>query len=148
MVIKNVPLERDTKMGVEKNITTGLDTEDWLCPIRYALDIIGGKWNLPIICILSASAPIRNGVLKKKLRTISNVMLAQSLKELEAAGIVHREQYNEVPPRVEYTLTERGKSMLPTLQELVDWAAEDLRRETPCEPYCGICRSNSKTDAR
>jgi DNA-binding HxlR family transcriptional regulator len=148
MVIKNVLLERDMKMDVEKNITIGLNREDRLCPIRYAIDIIGGKWKLPIICILSANAPVRNGVLKRKLCNISNVMLAQSLKELETAGIVHREQYNEVPPRVEYTLTERGKSMLPTLQELVDWAAEDLRHETPCKPYCDICRSNSEPDAR
>jgi DNA-binding HxlR family transcriptional regulator len=148
MVIKNVLSERNMKMGVEKNITAGLNMEDWLCPIRYAIDIIGGKWKLPIICILSANAPVRNGVLKRKLRTISNVMLAQSLKELETAGIVHREQYNEVPPRVEYTLTERGESMLPTLQKLVDWAAADLRRETPCQPYCDICRSNSEADVQ
>ncbi|MDR1483117.1 MAG: winged helix-turn-helix transcriptional regulator [Synergistaceae bacterium] len=138
-------------MGVEKDTTTGPNTEnlteDLPCPIRHALGIVGGKWKLPIICVLSSGVPVRNGVLKRKLRGgITNVMLAQSLKELEAAGIVHRKQYNEVPPRVEYTLTEMGKSILPALHELADWAAEKLRRETTRGLYCDICYAKCPTN--
>lgn len=86
--------------------------ENLLCPIRYTIDIVGGKWKLPIICMLASGLPIRYSRIKRKLTGVTNMMLAQSLKELEASGIVHREQYNEIPPRVEYTLTDKGKSII------------------------------------
>ncbi len=85
--------------------------ENLLCPIRYAIDIVGGKWKLPIICMLASGLPTRYSSIKRKLTGVTNMMLSQSLKELEASGIVHREQYNEVPPRVEYTLTDKGKAL-------------------------------------
>ena len=69
------------------------------CPLRYLSETFGGKWKLPIICILSCGTePKRYSVIKRRLRDITNVMLSQSLHELEAAGLIHREQYNEVPP--------------------------------------------------
>jgi DNA-binding HxlR family transcriptional regulator len=75
------------------------------------------------------------------LGDITNVMLAQSLKELEAGGVVHREQYNEVPPRVEYTLTEEGRSVLPMLNQAAEWAAENMKQKTVRNPYCDRCHA-------
>ena len=75
------------------------------CPITYALGMIGGKWHLPIIYLLSKNKVARYSELKKCLLGITNMMLSQSLKELEANGIVCRKQYPEIPPRVEYSLT-------------------------------------------
>lgn len=115
--------------------------ENLLCPIRYAIDIVGGKWKLPIICMLAGGLPTRYSSIKRKLAGITNMMLAQSLKELEAAGIVHREQYNEVPPRVEYTLTDKGKSIIPPLTKLAEWGADHMREEKASAAFCDACQS-------
>ncbi len=116
-------------------------TEELLCPIRYIMHIFSGKWKLPIVCMLSGQTPLRYSTIKRRLGDITNVMLAQSLKELEAAGIVHREQYNEVPPRVEYTLTEKGKSVLPALGQLAEWAVGSMQNETSCGVLCAKCQT-------
>lgn len=116
-------------------------TEELLCPIRYVMNIFSGKWKLPIVCMLSGDTPLRYSVIKRRLGDITNVMLAQSLKELEAAGIVHREQYNEVPPRVEYTLTEKGVRVLPALAQLAAWASGAMRDEAAGGVRCGQCRA-------
>ncbi|MGX8701167.1 winged helix-turn-helix transcriptional regulator [Caproiciproducens sp.] len=126
-------------MSVAKKAGMGQSIDDLLCPIRYMLDIFGGKWKLPIICMLSGGIPVRYSTIKRRLGDITNVMLSQSLKELEAAGIVHREQYNEVPPRVEYSLTEKGRSILPALGQMAAWAAENMQQETACGVYCEKC---------
>lgn len=111
-----------------------------LCPLKHLASTFGGKWKLPIICILSSDEymPKRYSMIKRKLGNITNVMLAQSLRELEEAGLVHREQYNEVPPRVEYSLTERGKSALPFLTHAAQWAIEDMKRRK-VNAYCEKC---------
>lgn len=118
-------------------------TEELLCPIRYIMNIFSGKWKLPIVCMLSAETPLRYSTIKRKLGDITNVMLAQSLKELEAAGIVHREQYNEVPPRVEYTLTEKGASVLPALGQLAGWAIGQMENDAACGVLCTKCQSTT-----
>lgn len=118
------------------------DTEKLQCPIRYMLNMFGGKWKLPIVCMLSAGTPLRYSSIKRKLSDITNVMLSQSLKELEAAGIVHREQYNEVPPRVEYTLTEKGVGILPLLLQMGEWAANDMK-EISCGTQCEKCQTTT-----
>lgn len=118
-------------------------TEELLCPIRYLMNIFSGKWKLPIVCMLSGEIPLRYSTIKRRFGDITNVMLAQSLKELEAAGIVHREQYNEVPPRVEYSLTERGKSVLPALGQLAGWAIGDMQNEAACGVLCTKCQSTT-----
>ncbi len=118
-------------------------TEELLCPIRHLMGIFSGKWKLPIVCILSGETPLRYSAIKRKLGDITNVMLAQSLKELEAAGVIHREQYNEVPPRVEYNLTEKGKNILPILAQLAGWAVEDMQEVASCGVLCNKCQSVS-----
>ena len=111
-----------------------------LCPLRHLTSIFGGKWKLPIMCILSSDnyLPKRYSVIKRKLGDITNVMLAKSLNELEDAKLVHREQYNEIPPRVEYSLTEQGKETLPFLSQAAQWAIDDLKRRK-VNIFCGEC---------
>ena len=115
--------------------------EQMLCPIRYALGIVGGKWKLPILCMLVSGRPARYSVMKRKLGDVTNMMLAQSLKELEAAGMVHREQYNEVPPRVEYSLTEKGNSIVPILIQLAGWGEDHLHKEQDGKAGCDNCQA-------
>lgn len=94
------------------------------CPIIYALDIIGQKWKLPIMWHLFGKETTRYNELKRSVTGITNIMLTKSLRELEAHRLVHRFQHNSVPPKVEYSLTERGKALLPTLNELYAWGEE------------------------
>lgn len=115
--------------------------EEMLCPIRYTLDVMGGKWKFPIICMLANGKPTRYSSIKRKLKDITNMMLAQSLKELESAGIIHREQYNEVPPRVEYTLTEKGSRIIPTLVKMAEWGAENMQAGNACSALCEVCQT-------
>jgi DNA-binding HxlR family transcriptional regulator len=112
-----------------------------LCPLRYAIDVVGGKWKLPIICMLAGGLPTRYSSIKRKLTGVTNMMLAQSLKELGASGIIHREQYNEVPPRVEYTLTDKGKSIIPHLVKLAEWGAGHMQEDKACTAFCDKCKS-------
>ena len=126
-------------MGAAQRSGKAQSAEGLLCPIRYMIKMFGGKWKLPIVCMLSGETPLRYSMIKRKLGDITNMMLAQSLKELEADGIVHREQYNEVPPRVEYTLTEKGKSILPALTQMVKWSAENMQSESACGVKCSAC---------
>ena len=123
-----------------KKIETQIAAGETLCPLRFSLDIIGGKWKLPILCMLASSVPTRYSSIKRKLGDVTNMMLAQSLKELEAVGMVHREQYNEVPPHVEYSLTDKGKSIFPILELLAVWGADILESDTECAAKCDICQ--------
>ncbi len=92
-----------------------------ICPLQTALKRIGGKWKIPIICVLSSGHGIRYNELMKKVMGITNTMLASSLKELEKDGLITRVQYNEMPIRVEYFITEKAKELLPIMQKLALW---------------------------
>lgn len=94
------------------------------CPLTYALNLIGGKWRLPIIWALSKNGTMRYNELKRNIEGITNMMLTQTLKELETYGVIRREQYMEVPPRVEYSLTEHGRNLIPALKALAGWGKE------------------------
>ena len=96
------------------------------CPILHVFRRIGGKWKLPILWHLADQDTVRYNELKRSVRGITNMMLTKCLRELEDYGLVIRRQYNEVPPRVEYSLTERGKKLLPALAELYAWGREQL----------------------
>lgn len=116
------------------------DLEAELCPIRYTMMVAGGKWKLPIICLLADGKPRRNGEIKRHLGSITSMTLSQTLKELEGYGMVTRQQYNEVPPRVEYTITKKGSSLLPALEMLAAWGRQQSG-STQCAADCngGIC---------
>lgn len=94
------------------------------CPLTYALNLIGGKWRLPIIWALSKNGTMRYNELKRSINGITNMMLTQSLKDLELYGIVHRRQYMEIPPRVEYSLTDNGENLIPALKALAHWGKQ------------------------
>ncbi len=128
-------------MSAKNEQEAAAQAEELLCPIRYIMNLFGGKWKLPIVCMLAAPTPLRYSTIKRKLGDITNVMLAQSLRELEGAGIVHREQYNEVPPRVEYTLTEKGRSVLPALSQLAGWAIGEMESGSSCGVLCTKCQT-------
>ena len=95
------------------------------CPMVSALNVIGGKWK-PIILHMLLDGTLRFGVIKKNIPPISQKMLTQQLRELEMDGIVQRKVYAEVPPKVEYSLTELGASLEPILLELYAWGQEKL----------------------
>jgi len=91
------------------------------CPVKYTLGVIGGKWKLRILSQLLKGDILRFNELKKKISGITNTMLSNSLNELEKDQLIIRNQYNEMPLRVEYELTNKGKSLLPLLYELSSW---------------------------
>ena len=93
------------------------------CPIGESLRVIGGKWKPRILCTLYVDGTQRYNDLVRKTSGVTNAMLSSSLKELEADGIITRRQYEEIPPRVEYSLTDRGRELWPILHRLAHWAA-------------------------
>jgi len=102
------------------NLITELDkTQE--CPVKSALEVIGGKWKLRIIVQLLTKEVMRFNELKREISGITNTMLSNSLHELENDELIIRNQYNEMPVRVEYILTDKGKSMLPIFYELTIW---------------------------
>lgn len=109
-----------------------------LCPLRYVLNIIGGKWKLPILCILSDKTPKRYGEIKKRIPEITNTMLSQSLKELEAQNIIIRIQYNEVPPHVEYILNDGLDELVRILEDLGKWSISHML-ENNLSFHCHNC---------
>ena len=100
-----------------------------VCALQGVLNIIGGKWKLPILCSLLANGSSRYNELLKNTRGISNTMLSKTLKELEDDGLIERSEYLEVPIRVEYDLTARARRLQPILTDLICWALADDEAE-------------------
>jgi DNA-binding HxlR family transcriptional regulator len=96
------------------------------CPVRNVLDRVGDKWSILIISILGENGTTRFNHLNQMIGNISQKMLTVTLKTLEADGLVLRTMYPEIPPRVEYSLTPLGKSLLPALEGLVHWAKQNM----------------------
>lgn len=94
------------------------------CPLQCAMDMIGGKWKLAILCSLNVDGAVRYNELKRKIGGISNTMLAKALSELEKDGLVKRTEFLEVPIRVEYETTDKAKALTPILIQLAQWAAK------------------------
>ena len=92
--------------------------KDIRCPLEYGMEIFGGKWNSRIICVLAAKEVLRYSELRREMANITDAVLAASLKELIANEIVVRKSYDEIPPRVEYSLSKKGKSVVPILQSI------------------------------
>ena len=105
------------------------DTRDVLfpdCPIRNVLARVGDKWSLLVLYTLQHRESLRFKQLQRLLPDISQKSLTQTLRILEEDGFVSRKVYAEVPPRVEYSLTERSISFLPVVNSLIDWAKENM----------------------
>ena len=91
----------------------------------YTMSLIQGKYKMFILYALMAYGTVRFNQLKKYIRTISYKTLSATLKELEADGLIHREEYPQIPPKVEYSLTERGRSLIPILDAMCSWGNQN-----------------------
>ena len=96
------------------------------CPVRDILSRFGDKWSTLVLITLSANGTMRFNEIHKTIDDISQRMLTVSLRTLESDGLVYRKVYAEVPPKVEYQLTQTGESLIPHLKGLVDWSLEHM----------------------
>jgi DNA-binding HxlR family transcriptional regulator len=99
------------------------------CPILYAMELIGRKWKLPILWYIAdaENQTLRYRELERKVVGITATMLTKCLRELEKDGFIIRTQYNTIPPTVEYSLAERGKTLIPALESVYQWAEEQMQ---------------------
>lgn len=98
-----------------------INNKEYSCAIELTLDIIGGKWKPVILWKLAKNDILRFSELKRSMGGITQKMLTQQLRELEAYEMVNRKVYAEVPPKVEYSLTKQGKSVMPILDVMCNW---------------------------
>lgn len=98
-----------------------------ICPVRNVVARFGNKWALLVLLVVSENEPIRFNELGRKIPDISSRVLANTLKALEADGLIIRHYYPEVPPRVEYSLSETGQSLIPIILELTTWAQNNMK---------------------
>lgn len=96
-------------------------TERGECPVKKTIRLFQGKWNIRIIFELTKQEPLRFGELKKAIPDISNTMLTATLKNLEREGLIERRQFNEIPPHVEYALTESTKALKKVFDAMEEW---------------------------
>ncbi len=102
------------------------------CAVGASIKVFGGKWKSIILYYLLDDGPIRFNALQRRVNGITQRMLTKQLRDLQGYGLVHREAYPEVPPRVEYSLTEKGKTLKPILLLLREWGdehAQEILRE-------------------
>ncbi len=110
------------------------------CPVEATLDLIGGKYKALILWHLSEGV-LRFSELRSRIPKATPKMLTQQLRELEEQALIHREVYPVIPPKVEYSLTETGRSLLPILVAMRDWGADYLRSKD-MEPCCFMMDSD------
>lgn len=111
-----------------------MDTKmEYRCTVGVTLDIIGGKWKAVILWHLSHKT-LRFSQLQRRLPGVTQKMLTQQLRELERHGMVHRQVYAEVPPRVEYSLTDAGTTLKPILSQMCTWGKTHLERGQATDP--------------
>ncbi len=96
------------------------------CPIRNIIARFSGKWSILILCVLAENEATRFNEISKAIPDISPKVLTDTLKNLESTGLVSRKLYAEIPPKVEYSLTELGKSLMPHIENLVAWAIDNF----------------------
>ena len=103
------------------------------CPIRQVISRFGDKWSMLVLYTINESenGVLRFNELRRYMTDCSQKMLSQTLKNLEQSHLVHREVYPEVPPRVEYSLTDTGKSLMPSISVLIAWAKEHFDEVVP-----------------
>ncbi len=122
--------------------------KEYMTPVEDALRIFGGKWKVRIIGVLSVSESTRYKDIKENLKGITDTVLAAMLKEMAEDGLVERKQFDEIPLRVEYALSPRGKSLHAILQDVCRWARDNLELQSnysllPCQ-NCPFLSENQK----
>ena len=117
-------------MSYNRQITLSCENNpDADCAVEAALSIVGGKWKLKIYKVLRAGAPVRFSAISKNLAGISEKTLTAQLREMENDGLIRREVFAEVPPRVEYHLTKLGHSLSSVFESLDNWGREYIRQK-------------------
>ena len=119
-----------------ERLKTGIVTKAGRCPVTPLLMMLQGRWKSRLMYEMCIYDTVRFGQLKKDLPGITNTMLAKSLRELEADGLITRRQYNEIPPHVEYSLTEMGRDLLPVFYAVMNWGfahEKELFGDPPAE---------------
>lgn len=111
--------------------------QDIRCPLEYGLVVFGGRWKSRIICVLAHRGRLRYNALRDEMINITDAMLSENLKTLQEHGIVLREDFQEIPPHVEYSLTGKGQSIVPVLQAICHWAGANNKEFSV--PDCGLC---------
>jgi DNA-binding HxlR family transcriptional regulator len=109
-------------------MTTAARRGPYICGIDAAMDVVSGKWKSLILWELNNHGIRRFGELRSGLPGVSEKMLIQQLREMEEDGLIHREVFREVPPKVEYSLTEHGRTLNEALAPLGDWGSERVKR--------------------
>lgn len=97
----------------------------FVCPLEYSMSVFGGKWKPRILCILYKNKLLRYNQIRSELNGITDIMLSKSLKELEENDMIIRKQYNQIPPKVEYSLSPKGDSAIPILIDIMKWGREN-----------------------
>ena len=113
-------------------IKEGIVTRDGNCPVTPLLLMLQGRWKSQLMYEMCIHDTVRFGQLKKALAGITNTMLTKALRELEEDGLISRRQFNEIPPHVEYSLTEMGRDLLPVFYAIMNWGfkhEDELYRE-------------------
>ena len=112
-----------------KRIMADIKAEYLACPIRNVISRFGDKWSMLVLFMLhrSETGILRFNEIRRLMTDCSQKMLSQTLKNLEQSHLVHREVYPEVPPRVEYSLTDTGKSLMPAIMALIEWGQEHFK---------------------
>lgn len=119
-------------LPLQENLKKYTRTES--CPVRNILSRFSGKWAMLILCVLSENEVTRFNSINKAIPDISPKVLTETLKSLEADGLIRRKLYAEIPPKVEYSLTELGKSLIPIINSLISWALENFALITGNKP--------------
>ena len=119
--LKSAPSQAETCTPTLPGFTCGLDA---------TLRVVAGKWKPLILYFVAQDGPTRYGALRRAIRDVSDKMLIQQLKELEADGLVKRTDYGEIPPRVDYSLTPLGFSLAKALVQLCTWGVENMAEVT------------------
>ena len=112
-----------SELQISENLKKYTHTES--CPVRNVISRFSGKWSILILCVLDDNGATRFNALGKAIPDISPKVLTSTLKTLETDGLIARQLYAEVPPRVEYSLTDKGRSLMPILHNLIGWAIEN-----------------------
>lgn len=98
-------------------------------PFAQTLSVIGGKWKMLILYLLAEEQPVRFNEMKRQIGMITFKTLSSSLKELEADGMVSRREYPQIPPKVEYSLTEKAHTLMPIMEQLCEWGKQNVQKE-------------------
>lgn len=130
-----------------------MDNNSHICPVTATQNVLMGKWKLSILWILHNKIR-RFNELQKLIPSISRGVLTQQLRELERDGLINRKVYREVPPKVEYSLTEIGASFIPVMSQIMEWGVGYIKKTSACNVDiciendfpCNKCHEMLKTD--